>query len=525
MSKNPIFIRRATLADAAAIAKVHGETWQQSYQGLVPASYLDELSVSQRVTFWQELIKTPSHGFHLFVAESERDGILGFTVGEFSRDHSDLSTAELTALYVHPSVHRQGIGRRLFMTTLEQFFRDGCSAMHLWVLEGNPAHLFYERMMGQKVGAKNREIGGKLCQLLGYRWDLNEEMFQGLSPDYRHPCIKHYTELEEPVPGHYPGSSEPLSQGAPLGRFFGFTRLGIHHETLAPGRRTSWPHAESTEDELIFVLEGCPDAWIDGKLYRLKPGDAVGFKAGSGIAHTFINNSDSPARLMVIGDATRADNQVIYPKHPQRNLEIGNLLWQSAPQRNIGPHSGIPEPSAPAPRIESERIFLKRHEIELAAQMFAAVDPDRERLGRFLPWIPRVQTVADEVSYIQATFKGWAEKTLFDFGIFRKDDETYLGNIGVHTINLDQRSCDFGYWLIGDHEGQGYISEALKALERAMGNSGFRLFGIECDPKNHKSAQVPRSNGYQFVGEVETPKQLRRLSYRFEKTLSDLSIQ
>jgi len=54
---------------------------------------------------------------------------------------------------------------------------------------------------------------------------------------------------------------------------FALKALGIHHERLPPGRRTSYPHAESAEEEFVYVIEGTPDVWLDGTLHRLKPGD------------------------------------------------------------------------------------------------------------------------------------------------------------------------------------------------------------------------------------------------------------
>ncbi len=74
----------------------------------------------------------------------------------------------------------------------------------------------------------------------------------------RHPCIKHWSELQEQEPRYYSGSQEPLSRGCALGKHFGFSRIGIHHEIVEPGHRTSWPHAEKTEDEFVHVLEGTP---------------------------------------------------------------------------------------------------------------------------------------------------------------------------------------------------------------------------------------------------------------------------
>lgn len=157
--------------------------------------------------------------------------------------------------------------------------------------------------------------------------------------------IKHYSEIQEADNSHYPGSDELLSVGSPFGKVFGFKRLGIHHELLKPGRRTSWPHAEKTEEEFVYVIEGRPQAWIDGVVYDLVPGDAFGFVPGTGIAHTFINNTDSDVRLLVVGDASRDDNKCYYPMHPARNAEIKvkGYLWEGVPKRDLGPHDGLPD--------------------------------------------------------------------------------------------------------------------------------------------------------------------------------------
>ena len=154
--------------------------------------------------------------------------------------------------------------------------------------------------------------------------------------------IKHFSEIQDPDNARYPGSDELLSQGARFGKTFGFKRLGINHELLKPGRRTSWPHAESTEEEFVYVIKGHPHAWIDGYLYELKPGDGVGFVPGTGICHTFINNTKEDVELLVVGDTNRDDNKCYYPLHPKRNAEIGDFLWKDAPKRELGPSDGIP---------------------------------------------------------------------------------------------------------------------------------------------------------------------------------------
>ena len=155
--------------------------------------------------------------------------------------------------------------------------------------------------------------------------------------------IKHWLEVQDKDEAHYPGSDELLSIGSRLGEATGLVKLGIHHEVLPPGRRTSWPHAESGEEEFVFVIEGSPQAWIDGSVYDLEPGDFVGFPAGTGIAHTFINNSDEDVRLLVGGETSKPENKITYPLHPERNREIGDDLWTEWPERTLGSHDGLPD--------------------------------------------------------------------------------------------------------------------------------------------------------------------------------------
>lgn len=158
-------------------------------------------------------------------------------------------------------------------------------------------------------------------------------------PDF----IKHYTEIQNAQADHYPGSDEPLSQSSPFGWHFGLDRIGVNYEVLAPGRRTSWPHAEKTEEELIFVLSGTPQVWVDGVLHDLRPGDAVGFPAGTGISHTFINNTDRDVHLLVVGEHRKADNQVFYPLNPERRAQVGDSWWEDVPERPLGDHDGLPD--------------------------------------------------------------------------------------------------------------------------------------------------------------------------------------
>ena len=140
--------------------------------------------------------------------------------------------------------------------------------------------------------------------------------------------------------------------------------------------------------------------------------------------------------------------------------------------------------------IAGERIVLRRHQAGLAQTMFDYVNKDRARLRVHLPFVDYTKTVDDEAKYIDSANENWNQFTLFDFGIFRKTDSVYMGNVGVHSIDWKSEVCEFGYWILGDFEGQGYVSEAVCVLERACFAIGFERVEIRCSSVNFLAIQM-----------------------------------
>lgn len=139
------------------------------------------------------------------------------------------------------------------------------------------------------------------------------------------------------------GFADLGGMGNRLGEKLGLSRIGINYEIVPPGSRSSFPHAEKEEEEFILVLRGKPDVWIDGELHPLNEGDCVAFASGTGIAHSFLNNSDADVHLLVIGEHKRPGNQINYPINPERMeaFKARNRAWLDAPRRPLGPHDGI----------------------------------------------------------------------------------------------------------------------------------------------------------------------------------------
>ncbi|RFU49504.1 GNAT family N-acetyltransferase [Paraburkholderia sp. DHOC27] len=137
-------IREATVGDAQNIATVHVASWQAAYQGIMPAGFLEDLSVAARTRNWQSALTAGK----LRVLLASVDGVLaGWVAFGACRDaDKDSRWSEVEALYVSPAYWRHGVGHALRVAACAQLQQAGYEHVVLWVLAANQrAIAFYER--------------------------------------------------------------------------------------------------------------------------------------------------------------------------------------------------------------------------------------------------------------------------------------------------------------------------------------------------------------------------------------------
>jgi uncharacterized cupin superfamily protein len=123
---------------------------------------------------------------------------------------------------------------------------------------------------------------------------------------------------------------------------FSLKRIGAHHMIIPPGFRTSRPHAESLEEEIVYVIKGEIDLWLNGHIKKLKKGEVIGFPPGTGVGHSFINNSKGDTHLFVAGERTKPDNRYHFHLESDFKERCGKKWWNDMPAQVLGPHSGLP---------------------------------------------------------------------------------------------------------------------------------------------------------------------------------------
>ncbi len=152
----------------------------------------------------------------------------------------------------------------------------------------------------------------------------------------------HFIKSSEIAVEHFDHNAKIGGLGSNFSKHFNLKRIGVHFFVILPGFRTSRPHAESIEDEFVFVIKGEIDLWLNGRIKKMVAGDSIGFPPGTGIGHTFINNSNSQVELFVAGDRTKRENQYRFHLEPAFKDKCGDKWWESMPAQNLGGHNGLP---------------------------------------------------------------------------------------------------------------------------------------------------------------------------------------
>lgn len=173
MPHPPFLIRQATLDDAASIAAVSVQSWQESYQGILDQDTLNSLSVEQRLKGQLKFFSEASKG--QFVA------CLGKTIVGFcdagplrtARINSKIAKGEIYAIYVLNTYKDLGMGHGLFSTAVSFLHSQELCPFIAWALKENKrARTFYERQGGKICESDTYIIAGKAYPEVCYLFNL-----------------------------------------------------------------------------------------------------------------------------------------------------------------------------------------------------------------------------------------------------------------------------------------------------------------------------------------------------------------
>ena len=175
MNLDKLIIRDATINDIPEVTKLHVDSWNITYKGIIAQDHLDNMknNIDKR-------IKRTEDEFNLrkMIVAIIDDEIVAFSEYTLTNKFSkglDID-CELCGLYVKNQYVGTGIGSKVFNYVVSEFKKNNNSKMGLWcVKENTNAINFYKSKGGIQVAEKKFELAGKEYSEIAFIYDLNDK--------------------------------------------------------------------------------------------------------------------------------------------------------------------------------------------------------------------------------------------------------------------------------------------------------------------------------------------------------------
>jgi len=154
-------------------------------------------------------------------------------------------------------------------------------------------------------------------------------------------------------------------------------------------------------------------------------------------------------------------------------------------------------------KMRSTRIYLRRFE---SSDLNALLDL-RFRNRRFIqPWEPTQPlghfTLSGQQEAIDKSLANWESGSGYGLGIFRADGDALIGRVNLtNVVRGAWESCTIGYFLDQQHNGRGYMTEAVRlAVGFAFEQVNLHRVQAAIMPRNVGSIRVVEKIGFRYEG-------------------------
>lgn len=144
--------------------------------------------------------------------------------------------------------------------------------------------------------------------------------------------------------------------------------------------------------------------------------------------------------------------------------------------------------------LHTERLYLRPLRVKDATMMFKNWAHD-DRVTKYLSWESH-QTIATTQKSLLKRENNYVNSDFFDWGIVVNDSEELIGTISVVGQNKQRKEMTIGYCIGYDWWGNGYVSEALKAvISYLFATTEIAAILATHDIQNKNSGKVMRKSG------------------------------
>ena len=161
--------------------------------------------------------------------------------------------------------------------------------------------------------------------------------------------------------------------------------------------------------------------------------------------------------------------------------------------------------------FESPRLFLRSYRAGDGAGYYATGLRNREHLMRYESdnVVMQLKSEEDAENTVRELAELWQKRKSLFIGGFDKTSQQFVVQVYVGLVNGELPEYQIGYFVDCEHEGRGYVTEAVEAtLGFAFHYLGASRVSAECDETNTRSIRVLERCGMVREGLIRENKRI-----------------
>ncbi|MBX3084458.1 MAG: GNAT family N-acetyltransferase [Anaerolineae bacterium] len=150
-------------------------------------------------------------------------------------------------------------------------------------------------------------------------------------------------------------------------------------------------------------------------------------------------------------------------------------------------------------RLETERLIIRPYQAGDGSAYYRLAQNNKAHLLPFEEGNPAlaIQTEKDAEILMREFHAEWVCRNVFFVGGWEKATGTLVVQLVISVTHWDWRQFEIGYFVDKDHEGQGFVSEGVRAmLYFAFECLGAQRVSAGCNDTNVRSQHVIERSGF-----------------------------
>lgn len=160
-------------------------------------------------------------------------------------------------------------------------------------------------------------------------------------------------------------------------------------------------------------------------------------------------------------------------------------------------------------RIEARRIYLRSFQAGDGQWYHAVSQKNRVHLARFEAdnVVMSIESEQSAEVVVRELAAEWGARNCFFMAAFDRETGEFVAQVYVGPLNWDVPEFEIGFFADKDHQGQGYVTEAVRAaLGFVFEHLKAHRVRMECDDANERSWRVAERCGMVREGHIRENK-------------------